>query len=432
LELGVTSPDSVISSLIFLIDQPLDSRNRERFALDFWNVYCDHILVIDMTRLNSGYEEFIRRGGIIDSGDLCMASPPNIISLLRLFYGVRSPVKRGYFLVLCDPLSVSGLVSRYILTLKGYTQITVYNGLLPTCSERKPPVELRRSLLSRFSGLVNAKLRSLCEYQSKFRKTISVAKVILMNFLESLFSLQKRLLKTTDVIVETGLRSPYFSRQADSQILRVAACSFDYDSYLRCERTMRPPIQASPYLLFLDEDMFRHVDYLRTGRKPPVSVSRYLPSFQHFVREVSGLYGCPLVVSCHPRSMYSKDDASFFFSGLWCVVGDTVNLVKHASVVIAHSSTSVNFAVLYRKKIIFLTSKELEAHSQGVLIRSMASALGCEPFDIDSFNRELLEMQSRRPINDKLYSEYEKGYIYHPNSPTSLFSYESIHRALLP
>ena len=61
------------------------------------------------------------------------------------------------------------------------------------------------------------------------------------------------------------------------------------------------------------------------------------------------------------------------FGGRELLQGETARLVNDSSLVIAHYSYAVNFAVLYRKPLIFLTTDELKASFRRPAIEAISS-----------------------------------------------------------
>ena len=61
-----------------------------------------------------------------------------------------------------------------------------------------------------------------------------------------------------------------------------------------------------------------------------------------------------IVVAVHPRSNYKEIENQF--NNFDIISGSTISLVQKANFVFGHMSTSMNFAVLYNKPIIFLDS----------------------------------------------------------------------------
>ena len=56
----------------------------------------------------------------------------------------------------------------------------------------------------------------------------------------------------------------------------------------------------------------------------------------------------------HPRSNYEKHPE--LFKKYKIIKGKTIDLVKNSKLVLMHCSTSVNYAVIYKKPIIILDS----------------------------------------------------------------------------
>ena len=81
--------------------------------------------------------------------------------------------------------------------------------------------------------------------------------------------------------------------------------------------------------------------------------------------------------------------------------------------VVAHDSTAVNYAILYNKPIIFLTSDYINKY-RFKHIHSAAKELGLKPINL---NKKKLKLISLDQFNKDKYNEYTFNYIKTFNSP---------------
>ena len=77
---------------------------------------------------------------------------------------------------------------------------------------------------------------------------------------------------------------------------------------------------------------------------------------------------------------------------------------------IAHASTAINFAVLFNKPVLFITTKELQQNIISSYIESMALKLGKKPIYIDDSTKIDSEIDFLS-INEKDYDMYKNSYI---------------------
>ncbi len=188
--------------------------------------------------------------------------------------------------------------------------------------------------------------------------------------------------------------------------------SFDYDIYLQMRRFQSP---SPRHAVFLDEDMIYHPDYdhLRIG--PPTTEGVYYGSMRRFFDEAEPLLGMPVVVAAHPRSNQQR------LPTLWrdyaTVSGRTAELVRDAKVVFCHQSTSVSFAVLWKRPVIALTTTDISATTVGEGIALMSKTLGAPLINVDCESGSDLSSESKWTVNEEAYSRYRSRYIKVPGSP---------------
>jgi len=190
----------------------------------------------------------------------------------------------------------------------------------------------------------------------------------------------------------------------------------DYDIYLQDKTELNDSCKNTG--VFLDEYLPLHPDYLTLGFEFPIAPDVYYSKICNFFKTLEKNMDTEIVIAAHPRSDYDK--LPDYFCGRTIIKGKTAQLVKESSFVIAHDSTSINFAILYRKPIVFITTDDLQKLISGpcafgLFIPAIASALGKIPLNIDhtsGFNRDK-EME----INEEAYLRYRNNYIKKTGSP---------------
>ncbi|TAL09724.1 MAG: hypothetical protein EPO02_09505 [Nitrospirae bacterium] len=175
------------------------------------------------------------------------------------------------------------------------------------------------------------------------------------------------------------------------------------------------PVSADAKLgVFLDEYLPFHPDYDRLGLTAFSSADAYYPALRRFFDFLEHEHVVRIVIAAHPHSRY--EDHPDYFGGRLVVKGQTLELVRKAGFVIAHSSTALNFAVLFRKPVVFVTTDSLQQNQRVARsIRVMASWLGKTPINVDAplgvdWERELT-------VDEKAYARYREAYIKKAGSP---------------
>jgi hypothetical protein len=172
------------------------------------------------------------------------------------------------------------------------------------------------------------------------------------------------------------------------------------------------PVPAEASIgVFLDEYLPFHPDLLYTGNPPPCPAEEYYPQLRQFFDHLEAEYGVHITVAAHPKSQYEHHPD--YFGGRPVIRGDTPVMVQRAGFVILHASTSLNFAILFEKPVIFVTNRRIDANPGicrlGAILSTMASILGKKPVLLDEpctldWHRELT-------VDREAYARYRDWYI---------------------
>lgn len=201
----------------------------------------------------------------------------------------------------------------------------------------------------------------------------------------------------------------------------IYACSFDYNFYVDSKTkpsktNLLGNLYEGQFILFLDEFLPFHPDYLHLNVSPPCSPNEYYPALNHFFDAIELALNSEVVIAAHPRSNY--DHHPDYFSGRKMFFGKTHQLVKQSSCVITHSSTAVNFAVIYKKPIYFISLEVIKRYKEYPVYdihESMAKSLSKKPIIID---RQLdIDWQSEMIVDLNAYRQYLDLYIKSPLAP---------------
>lgn len=238
---------------------------------------------------------------------------------------------------------------------------------------------------------------------SSFRQRLrKVTPGKLLDFLVAKPGLWQRLCPAPGRIIYGGAAT---RPQAGAALRLISAHALDYDLFLR-----QPALKRSePLAVFLDQCLPFHPDFAILGNRPPVSAENYYPALSRLFTELERGSGLRVVIAGHPRAPKHKN----YYPGFEVVYGQSQSLVRRAALVMAHSSTAVNFAVMYRKPLLFLTSNEL-ARSQGHIIAGLAVLLRAPCLNIDLPGQNLAAPPA---MDEQAYAAYLAQYIKEPGSP---------------
>lgn len=224
-------------------------------------------------------------------------------------------------------------------------------------------------------------------------------------------------IRPADLAILSGERSFDIDRDPISEKTRLIwGHAWDYDLYLE-ERNN--PVAPDPYVgVFLDEYFPLHTDLDYLGISSPVGADEYYAKLCTFFDHLEKNFNMRIIIAAHPRSAYPE--STNFFGGRQMIKGQTVRLVHESSFVLAHDSTSINFAVLFRKPLLFLTMDKMQKCDAGRLdigisITSIAGSLQKTPINLDVMNE--FDRAHALDVDENAYAKYENDFIKKTGTP---------------
>jgi hypothetical protein len=166
-------------------------------------------------------------------------------------------------------------------------------------------------------------------------------------------------------------------------------------------------------IVFLDEDAAHHSDYVHLGVEPHVTPLNYFQPMSIVLTQIAKSLGSDVRIAAHPRSDYDKRSIKY---SLPILKDQTFELIKKASVVVAHSSTALQWSIFMRKPIILITTDELNKNLQKKAIEAFAFALGKEVVNINKIQKNY-DWNSQLFVDETKYQKYVETYIKQPGSP---------------
>jgi len=224
-------------------------------------------------------------------------------------------------------------------------------------------------------------------------------------------------IKSATIAVLAGTKSTdqfYYPIDNNTKLLWIH--QFDYDIYL--QQLQEEDIYHGKHAVFLDEYYIFNSDLKYLGIDQPFSAEEYYPKLCKFFDFLEKKFGLAVIIAAHPRSNY--DTADDYFCGRPIIRGNTARLVRSSKVVIAQDSTSINFAVLYQKPIIFITTDVIAKRSPKTVffagsIDSFASAFRKKPVNIDDLSN--INWENEMKIDYAVYQNYKNLYIKKDGTP---------------
>ena len=150
-----------------------------------------------------------------------------------------------------------------------------------------------------------------------------------------------------------------------------------------------------------------HDDKALTRCKAMLSVDVWYPLLNKFFDELESKFDAPVKVLGHYKSNF--DSPSIVFNNREVFYFQTLDLVRKSKFVIATESSSISFAILLKKPILFIYSNQLKRDKlQMQQIETHAKILGTEPININDIPKNL---DSYLIVNKEKYLEYENKYL---------------------
>lgn len=185
----------------------------------------------------------------------------------------------------------------------------------------------------------------------------------------------------------------------------------DYDHYMRVLSEKVRPAEG-PFAVFLDINLPNQTDLKIVGL-PAIEPHEYYAALNRFFDLLEEKYGIKVVIAAHPKANYGGEE----FRGREVYRGLTPELVRDAEFVISHHSTSISYAVLNAKPIIFVyTNAMVEVYKRTVVscINDFAAYLDAAAHNIDQITR--CEQITIREVNQARYEDYKYSFLTTPES----------------
>ncbi len=190
----------------------------------------------------------------------------------------------------------------------------------------------------------------------------------------------------------------------NSETIIIKTHSFDYDKIVNKQK---PKInfksQGKKLAIYLDEGVYGHPDISYNNLKNYCDEKIFFTEIHNFFNYLSN-NNYEILIAGHPKINYSKKLKKLFKYKI--IEYSTNDLIYKSDIVLTHMSTSINFAVIYKKKIIHLDSSSYNRRLRDHII-SFSNCIGSTLINLkDSKYKYILN-----EINLKKYNDYLQRYI---------------------
>jgi hypothetical protein len=224
-----------------------------------------------------------------------------------------------------------------------------------------------------------------------------------LNLLNGSVQKKLKLVKPYDVVYGAG--SEILESFQDASKL-ISVNTIDYDNYVEVKKKSGRIIPYS-YAVFLDINLPYQSDLI-IHNMPKMAANEYYESLNKFFDLLEKKYNVKLVIAAHPKANYQKT----LFNGREIFHGLTPEVVSDSDFVVSHHSTSVSYAVLNLKPIIFVYTSILEEIYKKLIVDRIidfADFLDCNFYNIDKIDNE--EHIIINEVNSDCYEDYKYRFL---------------------
>lgn len=373
--------------VIYLIKSPLSERDFKRFGIQTWINYGWEVIVFDITKIL--YPKF---WSYVDGRKISVDFDGLIIfqKINNLFFELNNI---GNKVIFVDLLGSGKLENRIRKTAKSRgVMVKLALGTIPSPQ------------ISNFWEKIN-----LLKRPNIFAKNLK-------NFIQNKFDkiLSKKYFP--DYLVVSGIKSMVGIK--DKEISIIQAHSFDYDLFIK-EKSLKKK-KDSNFLVFIDAYLPYHSDYLQYGIKPFVTAKKYYSVVDAGLNLIAKSLKLKIKIAAHPRSNYENKQIKYQNPIL---ENKTIELIRDSDVVVGHSSTALQWAVMMNKPIILVTTNEIQnafyAKPLLKLINSFATQLGKKIVNLDDISK-IKNINTYLSIDKEKYKKYIENYVKTKKSPEKL------------
>ena len=185
--------------------------------------------------------------------------------------------------------------------------------------------------------------------------------------------------------------------------------SFDFLKSFNLKKILIP---KKKYILFQDEMLIDHQDLKLLNEKIPEDLYYHqrLNNFFDYLEKKSGF---EVIISLHPRA--NLNHSIKLFKGRKCKLNQTAELVKNCEFTCIHASTSsVSFPVIFKKKVLLLSSNNiLKNFNYRFRLELLRDLLKFNDLNIDdkiNFESRINQFLNNK-INLKEYLNFKKSFL---------------------
>ena len=354
--------------LIYIFNQNIDNRNIKRFYLKEISKLFEEFEIINF------YKNFKTKNKFVNSKFLKI----NIKSIIKKIFDK----KKGYYIDLSNR-SVKEIIFLRFLSLLGFKRITLDVGLIPVQNTRFHILKNNLNNKQYFKFLFNLILRLNYKIFYKF------------------------ILPRVDIAFTSGSEGKLLSKRARAKKI-IEAHNLDYDNFLILNKKKH----FGNYAVYIDQDFSNSDDLRYDGVK--FENKNFEKKISFFLNIINKKKIKIQIAGSNRRRIKKK---LFKLKTKYLI---TDKMVAGSKFVIGHNSTALQYAILFKKPILLITTKEIKKVNQiNKHILNFKNITGCKYLSIDNMSQN--KNFSIKKLNNKKYESYIQKYIKSKHSTNKNF-----------
>lgn len=180
--------------------------------------------------------------------------------------------------------------------------------------------------------------------KNKFKKTIFLIKKV---FSKNIILKPGYFAACGDEVIKN------MSNSLDKETNIIKTCSYDFV----LSKLVKKRLLNYKYFVFLDENIVNHSDF-KILNKSVEKEDIYYSELNKLFSFIETNFNTKVVIATHPRADLEYNKKKFPKYNVF--IGITPQLMKYSEGCITHASTSINFAVIFDKPILFITTDRMK------------------------------------------------------------------------
>lgn len=178
----------------------------------------------------------------------------------------------------------------------------------------------------------------------------------------------------------------------------------DYLSYLKLNQK-KIINKENNYFVFIDQMYVDHPDWIISKKNFKINPKEYYNQINIFFNKINRKYDCRIVIALHPRRQKKINELINFEQ----VSNKTISLISNSKGIFTHDSTSLQYAVLFKKPIYFIVNKNISNSKRMKNITFISYLLDRTIVNLDK--NLTIAIDKSYAINEIAYTNFINKYI---------------------